>query len=133
MTKNYVCCAQYLRNNTSWLSFVVHKNKMIISPGIFFIISKFWFFGLLGGWMGKKWPKMTKKSVSLCISGTVHHMIEVFGTYVQNDDISSNLFHFFKILIFKVFQSSLISAKRKLWGVPHLLHMCVIFFFYKKL
>ena len=32
-----------------WLSFVVGKCKMIISPGFFFIFSKFWFFGLLVG------------------------------------------------------------------------------------
>ena len=28
-----------------------------------------------------------------------------------------------KILIFQVFQSSSVNAKRKFWGVPHLLHM----------
>ena len=27
-----------------WLSFMVHMCKMIISPGVFFIFSKFWFF-----------------------------------------------------------------------------------------
>ena len=32
-----------------WLSFMVHMCKMIISPEVFFIFSKFWFFGLLGG------------------------------------------------------------------------------------
>ena len=37
-------------------------------------------------------------------------------------------FHFFKILIFRVFQSSSINAERKFWGLPHLLHMYVIFF-----
>ena len=36
-------------------------------------------------------------------------------------------FHFFIILIFWVFQSSSINGKRKFWGVPHLLHICVIF------
>ena len=41
-------------------------------------------------------------------------------------------FHFFKILIFQVFQSSSINAKRKFWGVPHLLHMCVFFMFVPK-
>ena len=30
-------------------------------------------------------------------------------------------FHFFKILIFQKFQSSSINAKRKFWGVPHLI------------
>ena len=37
-------------------------------------------------------------------------------------------FHFFKILIFQVFQNSSINAKRKLWVVPHLRHKCVIFY-----
>ena len=32
-----------------WLSFVVHLCKIIISPAVFFIFSKFWFFGLLRG------------------------------------------------------------------------------------
>ena len=44
---------------------------------------------------------------------TVPRMTVVFGTHVQNDDISRNFFHFFKILIFSVFQSSAINAKRK--------------------
>ena len=39
---------------------------------------------------------------SLRISGTIYHMI--FGTHVQNDDISSNFFDFFKILIIWVFR-----------------------------
>ena len=39
-------------------------------------------------------------------------------------------FHFFKILIFQVFQSSSINAKMKFWGVPHLPHMCVIYTYF---
>ena len=54
-------------------------------------------------------------------------MTVVFGTHVQNDGISRNFFHFFKILIFSVFQSSAINAKRKFWGMSYLLYMCVIF------
>ena len=46
-----------------WLSFVVHKGKMMVSSGFFIIFSKFWFFRLLVGYKEKKWPKMTKKSV----------------------------------------------------------------------
>ena len=34
------------------------------------------------GQRAKKWPKMTKKIVSLCISWTVPYMIVVFGTDV---------------------------------------------------
>ena len=36
-------------------------------------------------------------------------------------------FHFSKILLFWVSQSSSINTKNEFWGVPHLLHMCVIF------
>ena len=32
-----------------WSWFLVHYCKMMISPGVFFIFSKFWFFMLLGG------------------------------------------------------------------------------------
>ena len=34
------------------------------------------------------------------ISGTVEHMIMIFGTLVQNDEISGYFFHFIVILIF---------------------------------
>ena len=37
MTKNSACHTPYLRNHTSWSSFVVHKCKMMISPGVFFL------------------------------------------------------------------------------------------------
>ena len=93
------------------------------SPDVFFIFSKFWFYGLLegergmGGQVGqkkdKKWPKLTKRFDSLCVSGTVPDMILVFGTHVSNDNISSKFFYFFKSLIFRVFQSSSINAKSK--------------------
>ena len=36
-------------------------------------------------------------------------------------------FHFFKSLIFRVFQISSINTKRKFRGLPHLPHMCIIF------
>ena len=65
-----------------WLSFRVHLCKMIISPGIFLIFSKFLFFRLLGG---SKWQKIM--FVALHISGSIHHMIVIFGTHVSNDDI----------------------------------------------
>ena len=64
------------------LSFVVHKCKMI-SPGVFLIFSKFWFFGLLGESNGKNGPKWQKTlSFALYISGTIHHMILIYGTHV---------------------------------------------------
>ena len=118
-----------------WSCFLLHKFKMMISPDAFYISSKFWFSGSLGrvvcvcvcvggrgGRKSKKWPKMTKNSVSLRISGTVPHMIVAKWWYLQQFFV-----HFFKILIFRIFQGSSIDAKRKFWGVPHVLHMCVIF------
>ena len=65
-----------------WLSLLVHKSKMMISPSIFFIFSKFWFFGLLwvrggeGHKRTKNGPKSQKiLSVVLDISRTIHPMI----------------------------------------------------------
>ena len=46
-----------------WSWFLVHLCKMMISPGVFFIFVKFWFFGLLGGKKGKKWPKIKNKYI----------------------------------------------------------------------
>ena len=51
-------------------------------------------------------------SVALCISGTVPHMIVVFGTHVQNDNVSSIFFHFFKILIFWVFRGTGVKGQK---------------------
>ena len=41
-----------------WSWFLVHFCKMMISPGLFFIFSRFWFSRLLGRLKVKKWPKM---------------------------------------------------------------------------
>ena len=67
-----------------WLWFLVHLCKMMISPAIFFIFSKFWFFGLLRGKV--KGQKMTHKLpisvVTLYISRTVDHITKIVGTQV---------------------------------------------------
>ena len=39
-------------------------------------------------------------SIALHISGTIHHMILIYGAHVKNNNIY--FFHFFKILIFWV-------------------------------
>ena len=41
-----------------------------------------------------------RPSVVHHILGTVHRLIIIFGTHVENDDTSKYLFHIFKILIF---------------------------------
>ena len=67
-----------------WLS-LLHMCEKMTSPDATFIFSKFWFFRLLGGGgkRGKNGPKGLKiLSVSLLISGTVRHIIVVFGTHM---------------------------------------------------
>ena len=75
-----------------WSSFIVHMCKRIVSSGIsfFFVFIKYLVFRIIMGVKGKK-----ILSVSLRISGTVYHMIVIFGIHVQKDDISSNKFQFF--------------------------------------
>ena len=72
----------------------------------FFNFSKFWFSGL---------------------SQELYLMWLRFLVHISKM-ISPTIFHFFKIQIFQVFQNSSINAKRKLWGVHHLFHKCVIFY-----
>ena len=47
-----------------WLSLVVHLCELMISPGVFFIFSKFWFSGLLEG--GVKGQKMVQNEKKFC-------------------------------------------------------------------
>ena len=93
---------------------------------------------LLGGEgkRAKKGLKWQKNSVWLCILRTVLQIIVAIGTHVKNKwylhqvflfVCFADFFSFFKILIFQVFLSSSINAKRNFWCVPHLLHMFVIF------
>ena len=62
----------------------VRDKLIVLSPRGFFIFSKSWASGLLGGKgeRGKERHKMTKNYLPLCISGTAPHTIVVLGTYV---------------------------------------------------
>ena len=65
MTKNPVSCPPYPRNHISCDCQIWYTGKMIISPGIFFILSKCWFFGILGGGEAKG-QKMAQNDKKLC-------------------------------------------------------------------
>ena len=65
MRKNYFCCPPYLRNQTSWFSFLVNVCKMVISPDAFFIFSKFWTFQVIREVEGQKTVQNDKK---ICLS-----------------------------------------------------------------
>ena len=58
-----------------------------------------------------------KLSGPLHISGTMYHMIVIYGTLMQNDDISRFLFHFFKIWILWVVRGRGVKGqKMKKWS-----------------
>ena len=106
MTKNSVHHALYLRNHTSYDCHLRYMCKMIISPGFFFIFSKFRFFELLGGKRTKSSPKWQKiLSVTYTISQEPYilwlsFMVKLF-------------FHFLKILVFWVVRG---VKKGKKWS-----------------
>ena len=75
-----------------WLLFMVHMCKMILSPGNFFIFSRFWFLGLL--WVNNyicHAPYLRN-----CTSS--NH--DFWCTYTKSWYLQE-FFHFFKILIFQ--------------------------------
>ena len=86
--KIFVCCTLYFRNHISYDLHLWYTGiyKEILSPGIIRGEGK-------RAKNGPKWHKIL--SVSLCISGTIHHMTVIFGAHVQND-ICTKFFHFSK-------------------------------------
>ena len=94
----------------------------------FFIFSKFWFSRL--SVLGVKRQKMVENDKKFCLTLYLRNCTSCdcgFCYTCVKWYLQQFFFHFFKILIFRVFQSSSINAKSKFWCVPHLLHMCVIF------
>ena len=66
-----------------WLSFMICMCKMIISPGFFSVFQNFDFESCQEAERAKKVPKWQEiLPVSLRISGTIHHMIVIFGAHV---------------------------------------------------
>ena len=80
-----------------WLSFMVYICKMIISSGVFFIFSKFWFSRLSWGWKDKKWPKMTKIPVccSLYFRNHIAYDLNLWYTCMYERIISPDIFLIF--------------------------------------
>ena len=64
-----VCCAPYLRNHTYLSDHIYWYTCEMISPGIFFILFKFWFFcAVRGGKREKNDPK------GKTITSVMHHI-----------------------------------------------------------
>ena len=110
MTKK-ICLLQLISQKPYiiWLAFIVPLRKMIISPGAFFIFSKFWFSGLLGG------KKIAQNDNQFCLSCLIYQkpciMNVICGTQVYNDNISRHFFVFSEFLFFELLGGS----KGKKW------------------
>ena len=93
----------------------------------FFNILIFW---VVRGW-GMKGQKMAQNDKKILCNSLSQELYFIWlWLLVHTCKMMTSpaiFFSFFKILIFQVFQSSSINSKRKFWGLPHLLHTCVIF------
>ena len=97
-------CPQHLISKESyiiWLSFVVYKCKLMISPGYFF--SKFWCY--LQAFFSKFWQKMVQNQKRFCLLNAMSlepYIIWLsFVVDICKMIISPGFFfHFLKILIF---------------------------------
>ena len=109
--------------------FVAHV-KMMTSPDALFICSKFWFSGFLGE--GGKEQKMAQNDKKICLTPYLRNctLYDWFFVHMCKMMIYPAIFfHFLKVVIFWVFQSSSIIPKiNSEVYIPHLLHMCVIFY-----
>ena len=78
MKINYICYMPYLRNSiySIWSWFLVHLCEMI-SPGAVFHCFDIFVLGCKRAKNGSRWQK---KSVAVYISGTIYHMIVIYGT-----------------------------------------------------
>ena len=81
-------------------SFSVHYCKIMISPGIFFVFVKFWFFGLLAGKGGKRTKNGPKrqKILSRSISQEPYVIWLLFMVHICKMIFSGAFFIFSKFL-----------------------------------
>ena len=118
-----------------WLSFMVNKCKMI---SFFLKKNGFYFSKILIFWVVRrvKGQKMTEndiKNLSHSMSQELYFIWLWFLVHMCKVMISPAFFFSFFFLFqnsdFSGFSKFINNAKRKFWGVPHLLHTCEISFF----
>ena len=131
MTKNHVCCTPCLSKHTSYYQvFCCASLKWWHLEMLFsFFLKKIIFWVVRwDGEKDKKWPKTT---ATICLTPYLRNCTSYdcgfWYTCVKAWYLQQFFFPFFQNSDFQVFQSSSINAKRKFWGLPHLLHICVIF------
>ena len=118
-----------------WLSFMVNKCKMI---SFFLKKNGFYFSKILIFWVvrrvkGQKMAENDIKNLSHSMSQELYFIWLWFLVHMCKVMISPAFFFPFFFLFqnsdFSGFSKFINNAKRKFWGVPHLLHTCEISFF----
>ena len=100
MNEYYISCAVSQDQCSIWSWFLVQLYKMMLSPSLFFIFPKLWFFGLLGGKKAKNGPKWQKKSVHRISYLRNHTSYDGHLSYTSAKWYLQVFFHFFKISTF---------------------------------
>ena len=95
-----------------WLWFLMHKCKMMTYPDDFFIISKFWFSGLLGWVKGQKMGQNNKKfSLPHSVSQEPYLIWLWFLMHICKMMISPAFFFFFSKFLFSRFLGGIKGQK----------------------
>ena len=94
-----------------WLSFMVHMYKKIISQGLFYIFFKILTFQVVR-WVTVKIMVQNVKTLSavLDISGTIHRITAIYGTYLKN-----SIFRF------------ILKGKKPVQNNKHFCHVIIIY------
>ena len=94
------CSAWYIKNHTSWLPSLVHKCKIILSPGIFLFFQNFGFLGGEEGQRAKNGPKWQRLCPLHFISQEPYIIWPWFVVYICKRIMSAGVFYFFPNLNF---------------------------------
>ena len=88
-----------------WLCFLLHKFKMMTSPDVFFIFSKFWFSGLLGE-RGVTGQKMAQNDKKFCLTPYLRNCTsyECFLLHMCKMVSPAIFFIFSKVWFFRFFR-----------------------------
>ena len=139
MKNNYISHAPYLRNSITYDHQFWYTNVKWCYLQQFFPFFKILILGILGG---KRAKNDLKSPIWVCYA---LYLMTCRSYHQDFDDIWCSFFskmqhfkyynyfvfllaHFNSFLIIICFSSSWINAKKSFWGVPHLLHICVIFY-----
>ena len=115
--KNDICHFPYFRNSIAYDDHFWYRCVKWWYLQIFFHFFKILIFLFVRGLKGQKNSLKWQNIISgmLYISGTMHHMIVIYGTLKWNNDIFRWFFHFFKILIFWIVREGrVVKAKNGL-------------------